>query len=156
MGDNQRDHHTDAIAPVVTVRKFSYTRDYPAACALWEAAGPGIRLGRSDQPQEIAKKLQRDPELFLVAETADKIVGTVIGGFDGRRGMMYHLAVAGEYRRSGIGTLLMHELEERLREKGCRRYYLLVTRENQEAIDFYEARGWKRMDYVYAYGKDLD
>jgi ribosomal protein S18 acetylase RimI-like enzyme len=40
--------------------------------------------------------------------------------------------------------------------KGCLRYYLLVLKDNQEAINFYERRGWQRMDYLYAYGKDLD
>ena len=49
----------------------------------------------------------------------------------------------------------MSALEEGLRQKGCLRYYLLVTMDNQEAIDFYEARGCKRLD-LYAYGKDLD
>ena len=35
---------------------------------LWSTAGPGIQLGRSDEPEEIRKKLARDPDLFLVAE----------------------------------------------------------------------------------------
>jgi len=48
----------------------------------------------------------------------------------------------------------MDALEERLRAKGCIRYYLLVTRENETAIRFYEKRGWERME-LYTYGKDL-
>ena len=83
------------------------------------------------------------------------IVGTIIGGYDGRRGMMYHLAVAQEHRGKGIGSQLVRELEQRLREKGCIRYYLLVTKDNHEAIHFYERHGWKLMD-LYAYGKDLN
>ena len=43
----------------------------------------------------------------------------------------------------------------RLRLKGCLRYYMLVARDNQEAIRFYEARDWVLMDDMYAYGKDL-
>jgi ribosomal protein S18 acetylase RimI-like enzyme len=60
-----------------------------------------------------------------------------------------------EYRRLGIALRLMEELERRLREKGCIRYYLLVTEDNQEAIQFYKAHGWERMD-LFAYGKDLN
>ena len=152
------DHHSstaDEIAPEITIRQFVYPQDYPTVIALWKSAGEGIRVRRSDQPEEIAKKLQRDPELFLVAEATNKIVGTVMGGFDGRRGMMYHLAVSADHRRCGIGTLLMDELEKRLRLKGCLRYYMLVARDNQEAIRFYEARDWVLMDDMYAYGKDL-
>jgi len=139
----------------VTIRGFSFPDDYPAVYTLWENAGTGIQLRRSDQIEEITKKLERDPDLFLVAEIEKQIVGSVLGGFDGRRGMMYHMAVRMEYRRQGIALKLMEELESRLQEKGCIRYYMLVTEDNQEAIQFYESQGWERMD-LFAYGKDLD
>lgn len=136
------------------IRNFIYPQDYPAVYALWGNAGPGIHLRRSDEPREIEKKLQRDPDLFLVAEQDDRIVGSVLGGFDGRRGMMYHLAVDPSHRQNGIGALLMDELERRLRQRGCIRYYLLVTQDNEAAIRFYQARGWQRLD-LFVYGKDL-
>jgi ribosomal protein S18 acetylase RimI-like enzyme len=138
----------------LTIRNFWYPDDYADIYSLWGRAGQGIHLRRSDEPGEILKKLQRDPDLFLVAEIDKHIVGAVLGGFDGRRGMMYHLAVDPSHRRRGIGEALMAELERRLVEKGCIRYYLLVTTDNEDAIRFYEARGWDRMD-LYAYGKDL-
>ena len=136
------------------IREFHYPDDYPAVYALWGSAGPGIHLRRSDEPAEITKKLERDPDLFLLAEKDGMVIGTVLGGFDGRRGVMYHLAVAQEHRRQGVASALVDELESRLREKGCIRYYLLVTSENEHAIRFYEARGWKRME-LYTYGKDI-
>lgn len=122
---------------------------------LWENAGSGIQLRRSDEPQEIEKKIHRDPDLFLVAEAEGELVGTVMGGFDGRRGMVYHLAVIEQFRQQGIGEMLMDELERRLRAKGCIRCYLLVTTDNDSAILFYEKRGWSRMDHIHTYGKDL-
>jgi ribosomal protein S18 acetylase RimI-like enzyme len=136
------------------IRQFQFPQDYPAVYALWQNAGQGIHVGRSDTLEEIAKKLQRDPDLFLLAEADGQIIGSVLGGFDGRRGMMYHLAVAQNCRQLGIGAQLMEELERRLRAKGCIKYYLLVTTDNENAIHFYEARGWQRMP-LYAYGKDL-
>jgi ribosomal protein S18 acetylase RimI-like enzyme len=141
--------------PKLTIRPFQYPQDYPAARQLWENAGPGIQLRRSDDPDEIKKKVEHDPDLFLVAELDGRLVGTVIGGFDGRRGMVYHLAVDGQQRRQGIGEMLMDELEARLKARGCIRSYLLVTVENSAAMRFYEKRGWKIMDQVRTYGKDL-
>jgi ribosomal protein S18 acetylase RimI-like enzyme len=138
------------------IREFKYPEDFPAARLIWETAGPGIHLRRSDDPDEIQKKLERDPDLFLVAENDGKMVGTVLGGFDGRRGMVYHLAVTEPYRQKGVGELLIDELEHRLKIKGCIRCYLLVTVDNESAIHFYEKRGWSQMDYVYIYGKDLE
>jgi ribosomal protein S18 acetylase RimI-like enzyme len=139
----------------IRLREFHFPEDYPAARFLWENAGSGINVRRSDEPEEILKKLQRDPDLFLVAETNGKLIGTVIGGFDGRRGMIYHLAVDAAFRQHGIGSLLMDEVERRLKAKGCLKCYLMVTADNARAMRFYEARKWERMDYVYTYTKTL-
>ena len=138
------------------LRQFDFHRDYDAVYKLWSQAGPGIHLRRSDEPQEILKKVARDPDLFLLAEEDNQIIGTILGGFDGRRGMMYHLAVAESYRQQGVARSLVDELEHRLSAKGCIRYYLLVTKDNLAAIQFYESLGWKNMEDLYAYGKDIN
>lgn len=139
----------------VQLREFRFPEDYPAARFLWENAGSGIHVRRSDEPEEIQKKLQRDPDLFLVAETDGKMIGTVIGGFDGRRGLIYHLAVDATFRQHGIGSLLMEEVERRLKARGCIKCYLMVAEDNLSAMRFYEERKWERMDTIYTYGKEL-
>ena len=130
----------------MNLRNFDPDRDLQAVLDLWSTAGDGVQLSPSDRPEEIHKKLQRDADLLLVAEEDGKIVGAVLGGFDGRRGMVYHLAVEQHLRRKGIGSKLMAELESRLRAKGCLKYYLLITPDNREAHDFYTELGWARMD----------
>ena len=130
---------------MIRIREFKLD-DYDAIYVLWSNAGPGIGLGRSDTKEEVAKKLQRDPDLFLVAESDGKIVGTVIGGFDGRRGIVYHLAVEQAFRSNGLGKRLMDEIERRLAAKGCIRSYLMVKREAADVQDFYRDIGWETMD----------
>jgi ribosomal protein S18 acetylase RimI-like enzyme len=139
----------------IQLREFRYPDDYRAARRLWENAGPGIHVRGSDEPEEIQKKLQRDPDLFLVAETRGRLVGTIIGGFDGRRGMIYHLAVEAAFRQQGVGGLLMDEVERRLKAKGCLKCYLMVAVDNDNAMHFYETRHWERMDTVHTYSKEL-
>ncbi len=141
--------------PRVKIREFQYPEDYPAALYLWENAGPGINLRKSDEAEEIQKKIERDPDLFLVAEADGRMIGTVIGGFDGRRGLIYHLAVEAGTRKSGVGSQLMDEVERRLKAKGCIKCYLLVTTDNENAMRFYEKRNWERMDSIYTYTKVL-
>ena len=138
----------------ICIREFRRQEDYLPALRLWESMEKGIHVGASDTTAEIEKKLQRDPDLFLVAEYDGELIGTVIGGFDGRRGMIYHLAVHAAHRAQGIGGRLMDEVESRLRAKGCRRCYLMVTPDNVEARRYYEQRGWLLMD-VLPFAKDL-
>ena len=140
--------------PTVFLREFDLAADYDAVVALWRTSWPGVKVGRSDTPAELAKKLQRDPDLFLVAEIAGRIVGTVIGGFDGRRGLVYHLAIAPEQRGRGLGAALMTELETRLKTKGCVRCYLLVAPDNFGVTGLYRRLGWEEMP-VRIMAKDL-
>lgn len=138
------------------IREFRFPADYPQVESLWASMDKGVRLGRSDTPEEIQKKIARDPDLFLVAAEEDgRIIGTVIGGYDGRRGLLYHLAVAASFRGRGIGSRLMDEIESRLRAKGCIRCYLMVLADNDEAIRYYEKHGWENMEHVLTYGKNL-
>lgn len=138
----------------VVLQEFNYPTDYESVINLWKDAGTGIRIQRSDAPAEILKKIARDPDLFLIACLDNEIIGTVIGGFDGRRGMIYHLAVKSEFRSQGVASLLMDEIEKRLVAKGCIRCYLFVTPDNKNGIQFYENRGWEKMT-ILPYGKDL-
>lgn len=128
----------------IHLREFTLA-DYDAVYAIWKNAGPGIGLGRSDTRDEIGKKLQRDPDLFLVALADTHLIGTVIGGYDGRRGLIYHLAVEPAYRGKGIAKLLMDEIERRLIDKGCLKAYLLVLEGADDVVDYYEHRGWEAM-----------
>jgi putative acetyltransferase len=115
----------------------------------------GVVVGRSDTPEEIKKKIERDPDLFLIAENEEGIIGTVIGGFDGRRGMIYHLAVRKDKRKNGIGAKLLAEVEDRLRAKGCLKCYLLVLADNTEAIHFYEGCGWQESKHDRIFAKEF-
>ena len=143
-----------AIPADLVLREFQLSSDYSQVITLWQNAGPGVHIRHSDEQSEIAKKLLRDPDLFLVAELGGHIIGTVLGGFDGRRGMVYHLAVDSSFRKNGVGNALMAELEKRMEQKGCIRSYLLVTRDNLDAIRFYESHDWEQMDLL-VYGKDI-
>ena len=137
------------------VRTFQFPEDFDSVVRLWQSVEKGIHLGRSDSRAEIQKKLSRDPDLFLVADSHGAVIGSVIGGYDGRRGLVYHLAVAESFRGQGIGSRLMEEVESRLRAKGCLKCYLLVAVENLDVETYYEQRGWQRMVNVQLYGKEL-
>lgn len=132
--------------PEIRIRPF-VPSDYSAIVELWRISG--IHLSPSDTPRELERSRRRDPDLFLVAERDGRIVGAVLGRFDGRRGWINHLAVDAAMRHLGLGARLMTEVERRLARKGCAKVNLHVTRENEAVCAFYERVGYARRDMVF-------
>lgn len=96
----------------------------------------------NDPATTIGKKLAVQPELFLVADADGKVVGTVMGGYDGHRGWIYSLAVLPAFRRRDVGTGLMRRMEQSLRERGCMKINLQVLAANTDVIEFYKTLGF--------------
>ncbi len=100
--------------------------------------------------------MERDHDLFLVArDGAGRPIGVVMGGWDGRRAYVYHLAVAPERRRQGIATLLMDELELRFRERGALKAKLQILVDNEVSRAFFSQRGYLLETDCDPWGKEL-
>ena len=102
----------------------------------------------------IERKTSRDPGLFLVALVDSKVVGTVMGGYDGHRGWVYSLAVDEAERHTGIGSVLMDEIEQALKSLGCFKVNLQVVGSNSGVVEFYEKLGFSVEDRI-SMGKRL-
>ena len=118
--------------------------DYPGVLKVWSKAGLEFRPG--DSEGGIRVKIQRDPELFLVAEDQGRIVGSVMGAWDGRRGWIYHLGVLPGYRRKRVATRLVREVESRMREKGVLKVNALIFGWNDASIGFFSKNGYTVAD----------
>jgi len=101
-----------------------------------------------DTPQALARKVERERDLFLVAETKGEIVASVMGSYDGRFAFAGRLVVAPGYRRKGIATKLMQELETRLRDKGASQVSLLIEENNHPAVSLYKKMNHKLQEDV--------
>jgi len=134
------------------IREFRI-EDYPIVRDLWQTAGLTLRPG--DELEDVKLKLQRDPELFLVAEQNDEIVGSIIGGWDGRRGWIYHLAVKPQYQRKRTGANLVQEVEKRLLAKGAKKVNAQVYKWNERSSEFFKAIGYEAQPDLIMIGKRL-
>jgi ribosomal protein S18 acetylase RimI-like enzyme len=135
-----------------TIRPFRL-EDAEPVVALWGRCD--LIRPTNDPRKDIARKLKVRGDLFLVAENADGIVGTIMIGYEGHRGWINYLAVAPEQRRRGLGRKLMAEAEQRLRAEGCPKINLQVRKRNVEAVRFYEALRY-RQDEVLSFGLRLE
>ena len=137
----------------VTTREFVMS-DYDDVIALWEGV-EGVEICEGDSRQEIAEYLKRNPGLSRVAVLDDKIVGAALCGHDGRRGWIYHLAVAPTYRRQKVGNDLLESCVDALRAIGLKRAIILVAGDNPGGHDFWLRNGWEDIDGAIAMTKEL-
>jgi ribosomal protein S18 acetylase RimI-like enzyme len=107
--------------------------------ALWQSVG---FRSVGDDDRSLARMARRNPGLLLVATEGTRIVGSALGGWDGRRGWLYHVATAESHRRRGIATRLVDQLETSLRALGCPKVNALVRDESDGGRAFWEARGY--------------
>lgn len=117
---------------------------------LWRACD--LVVPWNDPYEDIDRKLAFQPELFLVAERAERVVGTVMAGWEGHRGWLNYLAVDPTVRRAGIGRSLVREAEARLAAVGCPKVNLQIRSANRNVMAFYRSIGYA-VDDVVSMGK---
>jgi len=115
--------------------------DYEQVVALWEEVEMWPHVGEDREWFEGA--LARNPGSALVWRESGRVVGTVIGAWDGLRGWIYHLAVTQSRRGRGLGSKLLAAAEELLRAAGVRQINLMVYEENGKAEAMYLRRGYE-------------
>ena len=128
--------------------------DCPAVLDLWRRAE--AIPSQTDTLDDLQRLVDEHGGLFLVAEEAERLVGTIIAGWDGWRGNMYRLAVLPEFRRRGIARFLVAEAERRLRAKGACRITALVVKSGEEAMAFWQAIGYDHDQRMVRYVKTLE
>jgi ribosomal protein S18 acetylase RimI-like enzyme len=118
--------------------------DIAAVLAFWRDAT--TEPSTTDDAASVGQLLRFDPGAVLLAFEGDRIVGSLIVGWDGWRGAMYRLAVAPSRRRKGIARALVTEGERRLAARGARRLHMIVVAGEAAAEAFWAAMGYTTKD----------
>ena len=136
------------------IRAFA-PADTETVVALWEECG--LTRPWNDPRRDIERKLQVQPELFLVGterveaadgEAQEAVVATAMAGHEGHRGWLYYVAVAPALRGGGRARALVAEVERLLTEAGCPKLQLMVRSGNDDALAAWSALGYERQDVV--------
>jgi ribosomal protein S18 acetylase RimI-like enzyme len=127
--------------------------DINAIVMLW---GEVVVDAFHDGADDVRRLLARDPHALLVAvDSSDRVVGTLIVGWDGWRGNLYRMAVAASARRQGIAAALVAEGERRLAAAGCGRISAVVVRDDEAAPAFWRSAGYEFSAVARRFVKNL-
>ena len=125
--------------------------DYDDVRALWMTIrGFGIRA-LDDSREDVQRFIRRNPTTSVVARMDGRIVGSILCGSDGRQGALYHVCVAREYRRRGIGTHMVGYCMHQLRLMGINKVSLIAFASNDAGNAFWKQIGWTRKSDVNYY-----
>ncbi|MBR6954959.1 MAG: GNAT family N-acetyltransferase [Clostridia bacterium] len=123
--------------------------DYDEVHALWMTIrGFGIRA-LDDSKEDITRFIRRNPTTSVVARLDGRVIGSILCGSDGRQGAFYHVCVAKEYRRHGIGTQMVGHCMQELKRMGINKVGLIAFTSNDAGNAFWQRLGWKRSDVNY-------
>ena len=131
--------------------------DIPAAREFWDSV-PGLGLCAADEPAPLASFFVRNPGLSWGAFDEGRLVATLLAGHDGRRGFLYHLAVAVDQQGKGLAAELMTRALAGLAECGIAKVHAFVLADNIQGLAFWASaarRGWSRRGDILLFSKGL-
>lgn len=124
--------------------------DYEQVYALWkQIKGFGMR-SIDDSREGVSRFLERNPNISVVAVEDERVVGAILCGHDGRRGCLYHVCVAPDYRRRGIGKAMVVFCMDALKREQINKVTLIAFTKNDIGNAFWHNVGWvQREDLNY-------
>ena len=129
-------------------------KDLPAVLELWRST-EGIGLSAADRPERIESFLARNPGMSFTAWDGERLVGAVLCGHDGRRGYLHHLVVAADYRRMGIGRMILEKALNSLTAENIDKAHIFVYADNPLAQKFWQENGWYRRPELVLMSRDI-
>lgn len=123
--------------------------DYEAMIAVFDACGLHPQTRGRDSRRNIAKQLRSNRNLYLGAFDGPRLIGTVLGTHDTRKGWINRLTVLPEYRRKGIAAKLVRAAERGLRKEGMEIIAALIDADNTASRALFSKLGYTTSDILY-------
>lgn len=112
--------------------------DYQELISFWN---DNYFVTDMDNEERFKLFLEKNPNLSILMEDNDQIIGTALGSFDGRRGYIQKVVTSKKMRGKGIGKKLVDEVVKRLHKLGV---LYIPTAVEDKNISFYEKCEFKK------------
>ena len=139
----------------IRLRNFKIT-DYESVIQLWNVAGLPYKQKGRDRKEKIAKELEKNNSIFIVALKSTTIIGVVFGTHDGRKGWINRLAVHPNFRTRGIAKALVSEVEKRLLKIGIEIMTCLIEKDNLDSQAVFTNLGFKEWKDIIYFSKRMN
>ena len=116
--------------------------DYQELIEFWKK---NYFVSEMDNSEHFRIFLEKNPELSVLMEENEEIIGSALGSYDGRRGYLQKVVTNKESRNKGIGRRLVSEVVKRLKMAGT--LYIPISVE-EDLISFYEKCGFVKKDSI--------
>jgi ribosomal protein S18 acetylase RimI-like enzyme len=132
----------------IQIRRYRVD-EYDALTTLWKTAGLPYKSKGRDTREKIAREVENGTAILLFAESEGKIIGTVMGTQDGRKGWINRLAVIPEYRHMGVAQQLVDRVEEEIYNLGIEIIACLIEPDNLISLDFFTRAGYQKFTGIH-------
>jgi len=114
------------------IRKMT-VKDFSKAYSLWEKTNLGVK-SLAVEKKELTQTIKFNPNICFVVEEDDRIIGTLLGDFNGRRGFIHRLAIDPNYQHKGYGSILLSKVQKALKKAGADTVLLWVDCANLNVL----------------------
>lgn len=132
----------------IFIRQFK-AEDYDRIISLWDSANLPVRPKGRDSYKKVNEQISCRNTILLVAELNNKIIGTILGTHDGRKGWINRLAVDADFHRKNIAKRLVSELESWFEKSGLEVFSCIIDSENTISMELFRKLGYEEWDVRY-------
>jgi N-acetylglutamate synthase len=132
----------------ILIRKFE-PKDYDEILGLWNRADLPVRVQGRDSYANICQQVMQTNVILFVAEIEGRLIGTVLGNHDSRKGWVNRLAIDTGFRRKNLASKLIAEVEKWFELNGIDVFACVIESDNDASMELFSKLGYTEWDVRY-------
>nr|MBN2278457.1 GNAT family N-acetyltransferase [candidate division Zixibacteria bacterium] len=127
--------------------------DYDILIRLWSDSGLTHHPHGRDSKTAMEREFKRMETCILGMFDGSRLIGSIIGTTDGRKGWLNRLAIDPDYRGRGLAGQLIAEVENYLHEQGIKVIACLIEEYNTPSMAAFTKAGYIHDPAIHYFSK---